>query len=273
MEYLFPLFCICRCVIYYNMYHTVEKEGKIMKHSMLLAAMMLLLLFASTMPCRAAISESQEISMGQSAANQLEAKYGVVNDPTQYERINRIGYALLPACERRNLRFSFKILNTSNINALSLPGGFVYVTKGILPLCTDQELAFVLGHEMAHVAKKHGIKQVEKQMMTDVGLATIVALMSKGQVTQGSKTTTQVLSLIVNSQYSREDENEADNVACQYMVYGPGWNPRSGISFMQKLKKTGGGELPGFVNSLVGSHPLTEERIKAIDDECRKLGY
>jgi beta-barrel assembly-enhancing protease len=245
-----------------------------MMRSYICSALVLLLFVCLTaMPCRAAISESEEISMGQSAAQQLEAKYGLVNDPTQYERINRIGYALLPACERRNLRFSFKILNTSNINALSLPGGFVYVTKGLLPLCTDQELAFVLGHEMAHIAKRHGIKQVEKQMMTDVGLATIVALMSKGQMTQGGKNTAQVLSLVVNSQYSREDEFEADNVACQYMVYGPGWNPRSGISFMQKLKKTGGGELPGFVNSLVGSHPLTDERIRALEDECRKLGY
>jgi predicted Zn-dependent protease len=92
-------------------------------------------------------------------------------------------------------------------------------------------------------------------------------------VTQGSQAAAQAVSLIVNSRYSREDETEADMIACQYMVYGPGWDPHAGISFMNKLKTKGGGELPGFVNSLVGSHPLDEERIKAIEAECKKLGY
>lgn len=245
-----------------------------MKHSFrILVFMMLLFLLGVAVPCRAAISESEEISIGQAAASKLEAQYGVWNDPTQYERINSIGALLLQACERRNLRFTFKVLNTREINAISLPGGFVYVTRGLLPIVDDHELAFVLGHEMAHVAKKHALQQVERQATTDIELSTILILLSKGQVSQQNQTAAQAVDLIVNSQYSRDNETEADLVACQYMVYGPGWNPRAGITFMDKLKRSGGGELPGFVNSLVGSHPLDEERIKAIDAECTRLGF
>ncbi len=232
-----------------------------------------LFLLEAAIPCRADISESQEISIGQTAASQLEAQYGVWSDQTQYERINRIGSSLLAACERRNLKFNFKILNTKEVNAVSLPGGFIYVTRGLLPVVDDHELAFVIGHEMAHVAKKHALKQIDRQMTTDIGISTILVLLSKGQVTPGSQALGQAVSLVVNSKYSRADETEADIVACQYLVYGLGWDPHAGISFMNKLKKIGGGELPGFVNSLVGSHPLDEERINTIEAECKKLGY
>ncbi|MDQ7827079.1 MAG: M48 family metalloprotease [Candidatus Eremiobacteraeota bacterium] len=245
-----------------------------MKHSLkILVLVMILLLSGAAAPCRADVSESQEISIGQAAASKLEAQYGVWSDPTQYERINRIGSYLLPVNERRNLRFTFKILNTQELNAISLPGGFIYVTRGLLPVVDDHELAFVLGHEMAHVAKKHALQQVDRQMTTNMGISTILILLSKGQVSQQNQTAAQILSLIVNSKYSREDEFEADLVSCVYMVYGPEWDPNAGVTFMRKLKKQGGGELPGFVNSLVGSHPLDEERIKAIEEECRKLGY
>ncbi len=245
-----------------------------MKHSpRLIVGLIRLFLCEAAVPGQASVSESQEISMGQAAAIKLENQYGVWNDPTQYERINRIGSVLLTASERRNLKHTFKILNVNDINAISLPGGFIYVTRGLLPIVDDHELAFVLGHEMAHIAKKHALHQVEKQMITDFGISTILVLLSKGQVSQSSQAAAQAVSLIVNSKYSREDETEADQVACHYMVYGPGWDPHAGISFMNKLKKAGGGQLPGFVNSLVGSHPLDEERIKVIEAECTKLGY
>jgi len=245
-----------------------------MRLEYLISALLLFTILITAMPCQAGmISDKQELQLGLEAARELEAKYGTVNDPAQLERLNRIGRSLVTSTERRNLTYTFKILNTNNINALALPGGFVYVTKALLPLVTDQELAFVLGHEIAHVAKRHGVKQLEKNLWTQAGLVTIVAIVNKGQVNEGSMNTVQAVSTVINSKYSRDDETEADLAACHYVVGGLGWNPRAGISFMKKLQKTGGGELPGFVNSLVGSHPLTDERIRTIDEECRKLGY
>ncbi len=228
----------------------------------------------ATSHCSAAmISEAQEIQIGAQGAARLESQYGVVNDQAQLARINRIGQTIVNGSERRNLRFTFRILNTRKINALALPGGYVYITQGLLSMVTDQELAFVMGHEIAHVVKKHAIKQMEKQMYTDTGLATLAALFNRGKVSEGSKNTMGVLSMVLSNSYSREDENEADMVACEFMVYQLGYDPRAGVSFMRKLQKAGGGEMPGFVNAIIGSHPLTEERARAINEKANSLGY
>jgi len=221
----------------------------------------------------AMISEAQEVQIGAQGAAKLEGQYGVINDQAQLARINRIGQTIVNGSERRNLKFYFKILNTRKVNALAFPGGFVYVTAGLLPMVTDQELAFVLGHEIAHVAKKHAIRQMEKQMYTDTGLLTLAALLNQGKVSEGSKNTMGVVSMVLNNSYSREDENEADMTACEYMVYQLGMDPRAGVSFMRKLQKVGGGEMPGFVNAIIGSHPLTEDRIRVINEKAHSLGY
>ncbi|MHC9540573.1 MAG: M48 family metalloprotease [Vulcanimicrobiota bacterium] len=247
---------------------------KTIKINYLISVVLLCTVLSVAAPCQAGmISDQQELQLGVEAARELEAKYGTVNDPGQLERLNRIGRSIVINSERRNQPFTFKILNTDNVNALALPGGFVYVTKALLPLVNDQELAFVLGHEIAHVTKRHGIRQLEKNLWTQAGLVTIVAIANKGQVNEGSMNTVQAVSTVINSKYSRDDETEADLTACYYVVNALGYNPRAGITFMRKLQKLGGSELPGFVNSLVGSHPLTDERIRTIDDACRKLGY
>ncbi len=250
------------------------KGDRIMRLNYLISAVLFCSILIMAVPCHAGmISDQQELQLGIEAARELETKYGTVNDPGQLERIGRIGRSIVSNSERRNLPFTFKILNTNNVNAVALPGGFVYVTKALLPLVNDQELAFVLGHEIAHVTKRHGIRQLEKNLWTQAGLVTIVAIANKGQVNEGSMNTVQAVSTVINSKYSRDDETEADLTACNYVVNALGYNPRAGITFMRKLQKLGGGELPGFVNSLVGSHPLTDERVRSIDEECRKLGY
>jgi beta-barrel assembly-enhancing protease len=246
-----------------------------MKKGIVLSLCFFLFALAAVMPsCQGAmISEAQEIQIGAQGAAKLESQYGTVNDPEQLARIHRIGQSLVNGTERRNLRFTFKILNTQKINALAFPGGFVYVTRGILPLLTDQELTFVLGHEITHVVKKHAIHQIEKRMYTDAGLVTLAALLNQGKVSQGSMNTVNVVSTVISNSYSREDEHQADMCACEYMVYQFGTSPRAGISFMRKLQKAGGSDLPGFVNSIIGDHPLTEERIRAIDEKSTQLGY
>lgn len=237
---------------------------------------MLLYIFLvfSVLPAQASlISEKQEIQIGLEGATKLENEYGLWNNPIQLERINRIGRSMINVTERRNLNYSFKIVNVDKVNALAFPGGFIYVTRGLLHQVNDQELAFVMGHEIAHVAKRHSIQQMEKQLMTQLGLVTLVTLLNKGEVSEGSMNTVQMASLVITSQYSREHETEADIAACQYMVSALGYNPRNAVQFMKRLKALSGEELPGFLNSLIGSHPLTEDRVKVLENECTKLGY
>ena len=91
------------------------------------------------------ISEKQEIEMGKSVAQQIEARYGVLNDPLVTDRVNRIGQSLVDVCDRKNLTYTFKVLNTEEVNALACPGGYIYVFKGLLDyMPSDAELAGVL---------------------------------------------------------------------------------------------------------------------------------
>ena len=116
------------------------------------------------------ISKEQEIEMGRQTAMQLEAKYGVVQDYALQERVNRIGQSLVKVSERQDLEYSFKVLNSDEVNALACPGGFIYVFKGLIDyMPSDAELAGVLGHEITHVVKKHTVHQIGKTAFNDFG--------------------------------------------------------------------------------------------------------
>ena len=112
--------------------------------------------------------------MGQQVARQLENQYGLVQDDEIQDRVDRIGKKLLQHGTRPDLAYSFKVLNTPDVNALACPGGFIYVYKGLLDYMTsDDELAAVLGHEIGHIEKRHTVHQMEQQMA--LSLLTLLA--------------------------------------------------------------------------------------------------
>lgn len=109
------------------------------------------------------ISEKQEIEMGERAGKALEAQYGLYQDDEVASRIDRIGKALA-AHSTRQIPYTFKVLNTQDVNALACPGGFIYVYKGLVDTMTsDDELAAVLGHEIGHIEKRHTVHQIENR--------------------------------------------------------------------------------------------------------------
>ena len=146
-------------------------------------------LFVGVNPAEAGlISREQEIEMGQQTAKQLEAQYGVSQDAALQERVNRIGQRLAKVCGRDDITFSFKVLNNNEVNALACPGGFVYVYKGLIDyMPTDMELAGVLGHEVGHVAKKHTVNAIEKQMWTSLILIAATRGQGMGLVQAASR--------------------------------------------------------------------------------------
>lgn len=112
------------------------------------------------------ISTSEEIKIGQGVAKDLEQKYGVVDDPALQERVTAIGEKIVAVSDRKDLKYTFKVLNSDEINALALPGGFVYIFKGLVDyMPSDDELAGVIGHEVGHIVKRHTVKQIEQNLM------------------------------------------------------------------------------------------------------------
>lgn len=208
------------------------------------------------------ISREQEIEMGRSTAQQLEAKYGLYQNWEQEERVRRIGQSLAAVCGRTDIEFSFKILNASEVNALACPGGFVYVYKGLLDyMPSDTELAGVLGHEVGHVAKKHTVHAIEKQLLTSLILLAATRGQGMGLITAAQQA--------LFAGYSRTDERGADKEGF-YNTVKAGYNPYAMLitaSKLEDLAQQGGGGSYG----LFSSHPEPEERIKRQHKLLKKM--
>ena len=208
------------------------------------------------------ISLEQEIEMGRETGQYLEAQYGVVQDPALQERVNNIGQKLAAVCGRDEVKFSFKVLNSDEVNALACPGGFVYVFKGLIDyMPTDTELAGVLGHEIGHVSQKHTIHAIEKQMWTTL----LLIAATKGQGIGLVQAAQQALF----AGYSRTDERGADKESVSNTVKA-GFNPYAALITVNKLNdlaQQGGGADYG----LYSSHPEPEERIKRVTKQIEKL--
>ncbi|WP_276691134.1 M48 family metallopeptidase [Acidaminococcus massiliensis] len=205
----------------------------------------------------AMISQKQEIEMGQQVAQQLENHYGLVQDDEIQDRVSRIGQKLLANGTRPGLTYTFKVLNTPDVNALACPGGFIYVYKGLLDYMTsDDELAAVLGHEIGHIEKRHTVHQMEQQMA--LSLLTLLAGVASGDPRAGmvlASTASQALM----AGYSRKDEREADQEGFRLSTLA-GYNPYGSYVTMAKLEdmsKDMGN--PGY--GLFASHPEPEVRM------------
>ena len=200
------------------------------------------------------MDKNTEVSMGQDLARQYEAKYGARQDPW----VTQVGQKMIPFTGRTDIEYHFKVLNIDEPNAMALMGGFVYINQGLLKLVKDDEgeLAFILGHEMAHVAKKHMVKNVEKAVSGGLILGLVFG--RSNQITQ------QVVSVawdLVQLGYSREEEYQADHFGAECIIKA-GYKPEAALLVLEKLQKLGGGG-PEFLMN----HPDMEKRINRVKSD------
>lgn len=201
------------------------------------------------------ISEAQEIDIGREVAKELEENYGIYNNPKEQERVNIIGEKIAAVCDRKNLPFSFKILNTNDINAFCCPGGFIYVTKGLLDLkISDNELACVLAHEITHAVKRHAMKQMESAL----GIQFILSALTQGASQR--ELAYQVMQILLSRGYSRENEFEADENGCWY-AFMAFYDAHAMNDFLGRLQKM---ETNQISIAWLSTHPATSDRIERI---------
>lgn len=197
------------------------------------------------------ISTKQEIAIGEDAAKYVEKQYKVVDDKAMQERVNKIGQSLVVVSQRKDIKYSFKVLESDDINAFALPGGFVYVFRGLVDkMQTDDELAGILGHEIAHVVKRHSINQLQK----NIGFTVLTAVLL-GRSENGLTAAPAILSAI-SAGYSRSDEAEADKLGFEEAL-AAGYNPYSMLIGLMKLNDLS----PGEKTDLFSDHPSTLKRI------------
>jgi len=225
-----------------------------------MAILSLLTLFAlaPAFPQLILISRNQEIEIGKEVAAALEKQYGVWDDPEQTRRIERIGKSLVAVCERKDMPYTFKILNErKELNAMAAPGGFIYITRALLEaLESDDEIAFVLGHEIGHVAGDH----IRKQLSQAIAGSILLDILTGGS-SQLVRIGADIMFSLYQSGYSRQHERDADTRGVRYMK-AAGYNPVAAIT---ALKKLGMERYRGLVRWF-GTHPDIPSRVQRIAD-------
>jgi len=207
------------------------------------------------------LSTRQEVALGRETAQQVEKEFGVYNDPELQKYITEVGEKLVDVCERKEITYSFTVLNTPMVNAFAAPGGFVFVTRGILKELDDEaELAGVMGHEIGHVVYRHGAKQFEK-VFGYSAIVLIGEIITKRDLSQLKQYTDFFVSLMLLG-YSRKNEFESDNSGVRYSL-ASGYDPRGMVDFFEKLK-TMEKKPPTKFETLFRSHPPTADRIERI---------
>ncbi len=214
------------------------------------------------------ISESQEIEMGKQAAQEVEQSIGLYKDPKIQSYVANLGQTLSQQTTRKNLPWQFHVVEDAAVNAFALPGGPVYVTRGILgTLMTEAELAGVMGHECGHIAARHSVNQISKQQVAQVGLGVGSVLSPEiGQLSQIASAGLQVLFL----KFSRDDERQADKLGFAYMA-NAGYDARQMVNVFTTLERVsklaGGGKVPEWLQT----HPDPENREKDAEERLKEV--
>jgi predicted Zn-dependent protease len=214
------------------------------------------------------VSESQEIRMGQQYDSQVVATIGVYQDPVWQRYIQQFGARLAATTERPNLPWTFRVVDDPAVNAFALPGGFVYVTRGLLAHITSEaELAAVVGHEIGHVTARHTAAEMSKQQVIGLGLA--VGSMASSQVAKYAGTANQALGILY-LKFSRDDESQADQLGLRYMGRG-NYDPRQMSEVMRMLEQLSAAEGGGRLPEWQATHPSPENRLQAIEAQIATL--
>lgn len=223
-------------------------------------------------PVCAQVSVEQEVALGRRAAQSVEAEAGLDNNPELNARLQRMGQLLVPVCGRHDIQYQFKVLNSDEFNAMALPGGFVYATRRLMQVMPDGQLAFVLGHELSHVTRRHSIHQIENDQMRRMGIMAILVGLGGGRVSRESAQLAGLVDQVISSRYSQADEDEADRLGTEMMARA-GIDPAYALCALHTLAAQHDGGMPHFANAILGSHPLPQDRIEAAYRYIPPLAY
>lgn len=221
---------------------------------------------ALTPPAWAAIiSQQQEIQIGRQAAKEIEAEVGVSSDAAMAARVTRLGRRVATVSDRRDLPYTFKVLKSKEVNAVALPGGPIYATEGLLRFVrSDSELAFVLAHEVGHIAGKHHVAMIEREIALGVISRVLLGGSSVEQLADVARG-------LLSRGFSRENELDADHRGVRY-THAAKFDASHGLRFLERLRVMEGRD-PGQVEVLLRTHPGLGDRARRVRDQLRELGY
>jgi predicted Zn-dependent protease len=212
-------------------------------------------------------SLEREIALGKQLAQEVERQAKIIDDPIIAEYVSRVGQNLVRNSDAK-VPFTIKVLDSEEVNAFALPGGFFFVNSGLmLKAESEAELAGVMSHEIAHVAARHGTRQATRGDLANI--ATIPLIFMGGWAGYAIRQGAGLAIPLGFLQFSQAFEREADYLGLQYM-YKAGYDPTAFVDFFEKIQ-TLEKRKPGSLSKVFSTHPMTDTRIKAAQDEIQKI--
>ncbi|MCD4786445.1 MAG: M48 family metalloprotease [Candidatus Eremiobacteraeota bacterium] len=213
------------------------------------------------------ISTKEEVKIGEMVADQVESTMSISRNPAMNQRINRIGKQIAANSKRQDLSYQFKVIDDDTVNAFACPGGFIYVHKGLLDrFPKDSHIAFILGHEMAHVENRDSIDKLGTNFMLAILQSSLGKIPGKLDDMLGA-----AAGMLYDKSISRRAEYKADRRGAEHMMK-LGYSPREGADALRGLESAGRKE-PGRLEKLLSTHPPTESRAKKLEKFAKSKGY
>src|SRR4029453_3898442 len=214
------------------------------------------------------VSMDDEVAMGQQEAQKVAASMPILQNQPVQDMVKRVGMEMAKASERPTLPWNFTVLDDPVVNAFALPGGPIFITRGILTnMNSEAELASVVGHEIGHVTARHSASQISKQQVASAGLG--VASIISQTAAQYAGIAEQGLGLLM-LKYGRDDETQADPLRFRYMLKGS-WDPGEAVKMFHMLTRISGGEQAGKPPEWMSTHPDPGNRAERATARLKEL--
>ena len=225
------------------------------------------------------MTESQEIGLGRQYDAEVRKQYHVYDSPELQEYVNQVGQKLAHNSHRPNISYHFTVLDSTEVNAFALPGGYIYITRGLITyLNSEAELGAVLGHETGHVTARHSVQQISASTATNI-VVQITSVFVPGMNTAAGSSLTNLLGNALLSGYGREHELQADHLGAEYLAR-TGYDPQAMVQVLIVLKnqelfdaeiaKQEGRE-PRAYHGLFATHPDNDTRLKQVVGEAQSI--
>lgn len=216
------------------------------------------------------ISVPQEIEIGKQANAEVKKRMPELRDRSVVPYVQQLGRQVSAAAEGPKYPYTFSIANDGELNAFALPGGPVWVHRGILQAATDEaQVAAVLAHEIAHVSQRHAADQLTKTTVANLGLELFSAMLGSGTSAATSRLAAGLLTSGIFLKFSRDDERDADEVGLR-MMSRAGWDPRGMIEMFDILSREAQRN-PSGVETFFSTHPSPQDRKSRLEAEVARL--
>jgi predicted Zn-dependent protease len=213
------------------------------------------------------IPTETEVEIGKEVVKDVESQEQILNNTTVRNYVNTVGQKVARVCDRKDVKYTFKVLDSNEINAFACPGGFIYIYKGLLEIMDNEaQLAGVLGHEIGHVVARHSMKRLQAVY----GYSILMEIALGDKMGKAARQVVDASAGLILQGYGRDNEYEADNYGILYEKKA-GYNPNGMIQLFEKFKKMEG-KPPNAFEKLLASHPPASDRIGNGKKQIQKIG-